>query len=109
MSEVTTKTRSVDCLEAFKIRGAKISPRGRAEMTAVVRIDGGPRHKSYRVWRRADDGHTMYAHGRLVAAEVTEFSDGGRPLVVFIPENYFQMRSRILAEGNSQKLGGEQS
>jgi hypothetical protein len=96
---VTVTEREVDCLEGFRIKGAKISPRGRAEMYAPVQIDGGPRHKTYRVWRRADDGHTLYAHGRLVSARVLEFSDGGT-IVVFIPESYDAMRRRVL-EGHN--------
>lgn len=90
-------TRRVDCIEGFRILGARISPRGAAQADALVKINGGPHVKRYSIRRRVGDGHTVYRWGRLVAAEVTESSDGGRPIVVFIPESYIDMRARFAA------------
>lgn len=84
---VFTTTRRVNCLEAFKLLGAKISARGVAEADAMVRT-GTVTHKRYKVRRRASDGHTVYRWGRLVGADVISYDDGKGEdfIIVFVPD-----------------------
>lgn len=86
-SEIKIHRRRVDCIEGFRLLGAKISPRGVAEADVLVRV-GEVRHKRYKARRRAGDGHTVYRWGRLVGAEVVQYGDDPTDfVVVFIPES----------------------